>query len=219
MSFTVVAISRTSAAGGERIGHEVARALAFRYVDEEIVSKAAEKAAVDAKLISDLEHGEGAARRVMESLRHAWTLHDPFSHLFGRSAEEHYGQHIASTPITSDGYRRLIRTVIEETAREGRAVIVAHAASMALARMRNVLRVLITASPGTRAAHLSQLGGLLTEEQATVAVRESDAARHAYFRDFYDVEQELPTHYDLVVNTDRLKIDKAVGVIISTVKG
>jgi cytidylate kinase len=220
MSFTVVAISRTVGAGGERVGHEVSQHLRFRYVDEEIVSKAAEKADVDPKLIAELEHGEGMVRRVMEALGLARALDDPLSYLIGRRPEEHY-YHLTAPPkpTTSDGYRRLIRAVIVELAREGQAVIVAHAASMALKGNHSVLRVLVTASPSTRAARLSQLGGMLTEEQATVAVRESDAERHAYFHDFYDIREELPTHYDLVLNTDRLTTEQAVNVIVSTVRG
>jgi cytidylate kinase len=30
---------------------------------------------------------------------------------------------------------------------------------------------------------------------------------------FYDVDQESPTHYDLVINTDKLGIEQAVSAI------
>jgi cytidylate kinase len=219
MAFTVVAISRSSGAAGETVGHEVARRVDFRYVDEEIVSKAAEEAHVDPKFITELEHGEGTVRKVMEALGLARVLDDPMSYLVGRKPEEHYYHLTGSAkPSTSDGYRKLIRAVIVGIAREERAVIVAHAASMALKSFHSVLRVFITASPSTRAARLSQSGGLLTAEEAAVAVKESDAERQAYFRDFYDIRQELPTHYDLVINTDRMPIERAVDLIVSTVR-
>ena len=56
--------------------------------------------------------------------------------------------------------RALIREVIEEVANEGQAVIVAHAASMALAGREGVLKVLVTASPerARRAAGLGRAG-------------------------------------------------------------
>ena len=43
----VVAISRAAGAEGERIGALVAERLGFRYVDEEIITLAAEKQGVD----------------------------------------------------------------------------------------------------------------------------------------------------------------------------
>src|SRR5258708_1862893 len=151
MAFTVVAISRTSGAGGETIGHEVARQVDFRYVDDEIVSTAAEKADVDPKRIVEVEHGESTVRRIMEALHLGRAMDDAMSYLIGRRPEEHY-YHLTSVakPTTSDGYRKLIRAVIVEIARHGRAVIVAHAASMTLRAEHNVLRVLVTASPDTR---------------------------------------------------------------------
>jgi cytidylate kinase len=44
----------------------------------------------------------------------------------------------------------------------------------------------------------------LTEEDAIAALDEDDGRRLEYFARFYDVSEELPTHYDLVVNTDAL---------------
>jgi cytidylate kinase len=35
----------------------------------------------------------------------------------------------------------------------------------------------------------------------------------AYLKTFYDVEREVPTHYDLVVNTEVLDPDEAADVI------
>jgi cytidylate kinase len=110
--------------------------------------------------------------------------------------------------------RGLIREVIEEVAGEGRAVIVAHAASMALARREGVLKVLVTASTEQRAERLVWAKGL-EQAAAEAAVRNSDRERAGYFRRFYDLDQELPTHYDLVVNTDRLPPELAVAVIVA----
>jgi len=52
MKTRVVCISRTIAAGGEAVGEIVASRLGFRYVDEEIISRAANQAQVDAKLVA-----------------------------------------------------------------------------------------------------------------------------------------------------------------------
>jgi hypothetical protein len=44
-------------------------------------------------------------------------------------------------------------------------------------------------------------------------VKKSDAARRDYLRRFYDVEEELPTHYDVIVNTDLLSIEQAARLV------
>ena len=40
-------------------------------------------------------------------------------------------------------------------------------------------------------------------------MKESDAARRDYLKRFYDVDEELPIQYDLVVNTDVLSVEQA----------
>jgi hypothetical protein len=45
-------------------------------------------------------------------------------------------------------------------------------------------------------------------------VKDSDAGRRDYLKRFYDVDEELPTHYDLVVNTDVLSAVSAARVVV-----
>jgi cytidylate kinase len=109
--------------------------------------------------------------------------------------------------------RALIRETIEQTAAKGNVVIVAHAASHALPQGPDALRVLVTASPETRAKRLAEVEGV-DESDAARAVKDSDAARRDYLKRFYGVE-ELPTHYDLVVNTDGLTFDQAADLVLA----
>jgi Cytidylate kinase-like family len=79
----------------------------------------------------------------------------------------------------SDELRGLIQSVIAETAAKESAVIVAHAASMALGGREDVLRVLITASAKTRECRLTAaLGG--DEREAARFIKRSDAGRADY---------------------------------------
>jgi cytidylate kinase len=84
--------------------------------------------------------------------------------------------------------------------------------------MHGLLRVLVTASPETRTRRLSGLGALLTEGDAVTAVRESDGERRDYLRRFYQVSEELPTHYDVVINTDVLRPAEAVNLIVAAAR-
>ena len=114
--------------------------------------------------------------------------------------------------LNSDDLRALIRDTIERTAARGNAVIVAHAASYAVPQGREALRVLVTASPQIRAARVGGAEGL-DQAKAERAVKDSDAGRRDYLRRFYEVDDELPTHYDLVVNTDVLSVEQAAELV------
>jgi cytidylate kinase len=200
---TVVCISHAAGAGGEEVGRLVAERLGFLYVNEEIVARAAAKGGVDAADVADEERRKSLAARALNAIAQgggeAWTLGavGPLS-----SREE----------LDSDDIRSLIRETIEQTAARGQAVIVAHAASYAIGHGDGVLRVLVTASPETRTTRVAEAEGL-DQAGAARAVKESDAGRADYLKRFYDVREESPTHYDLVLNTDALSVERAAELI------
>ena len=109
--------------------------------------------------------------------------------------------------------RQLIKQVLASYADAGSVVIVAHAASFALAG-RNVLRVLVTASPETRAKRLAAERGV-DDRTAARLIRSEDSGRANYLKQFYGVDNELPTYFDLVVNTDVLTPENAGATIVA----
>ena len=68
MPTRVVTISHTTGAGGETIGRTVADRLGFRYIDEEIITLAAEKEGVDAALVADTERRKSFLARFFAGL-------------------------------------------------------------------------------------------------------------------------------------------------------
>lgn len=203
MACRVVCISQAEGAGGTQIGHLVADTLGFQYVDEEIISRAAAKGGISPGDVADEEERKSVLSRLLQEL--------------GRGgAVESYGlSGTAGLPIEGpapDAIRGLIQEAIEEIADRGNVVIATHAASRALSGQPGVLRVLVTASPETRAHRLSESRGIEPKE-ARRSIKEADAARADYLRRFYDVDVELPTHYDLVVNTDVLSIEQAAELV------
>jgi hypothetical protein len=205
MPARVVAISRTEGSNGEAVGLEVAKELGFRYIDEEVIPIAAEKAGVDPMLVADEERRKGLIARFVQDLGMGG---------MAMAAGGAYWMPDDSTGRTrSDDFRALIRETIAELADSGSAVIVAHAASMALAGRDDVLRVLVTSSSATRVRRVAEEREI-GESDAAKQIERSDAARADYLDRFYDVDQELPTHYDLVVNTDTLVPETAAGVIV-----
>src|SRR3954451_6879258 len=111
-----ICISHATGAGGDVVGRTVAEKLDFRYVDNEVISEAAEWADLDPAFVA------GAERR------------KPFvARLLGGAAEESSAPHLptgnTARALPSDGaLRQLIAAAVSSFAREGSVVIVAHAA-------------------------------------------------------------------------------------------
>ncbi len=214
MQRRLVCISSTDAAIGAQVGRVVAGALAFRYVDEEIIARAAQLAQVDPAVVAATEKRQPLLQRIIEKLAAAQEMVGPVAlgtllPVGGVFAE------YAAPRAASDDLRILIRAAILEVAKEGRAVIVAHGASMALESREGALRVLVTASVNTRVRRL--IAGGMKEAEGAAAVAQSDRGRRDYFRRFYGIQDELPTHYDLVINTDTLSTEEAAEIVLSAV--
>jgi len=50
--------------------------------------------------------------------------------------------------------------------------------------------------------------------QAARAIKDSDGGRRDYLKRFYSVDQEAPTDYDLVINTDLLSTEQAAAIVV-----
>src|SRR5262245_13377204 len=204
MPTRVVTLSHATGAGGETIGRTVAKNLGFRYLDEEIIKLAAEKEGLDAAVVADAERRKSFLERLLAQLA------EPAMMDAGMLTRE-------AIMTSSESLRTVITEAIHETAGRGQAVIVSHAASIPLAGRPDVLRVLITASADTRAQRVARDGGSGTSDAARF-IKDNDAGRADYFQRFYRIERELPTHYDLVINTDALTADEATDIIIAAAR-
>ena len=210
MKTRVVTLSHATGAGGNTIGRTVADRLGFRYIDEEIITLAAEKERVDAAVVADTERRRGFLDRLFASLAVA-TQNDV--HVGGGGILMPDAARVPG----SDHLRRLIVEAIHDTAERGQVVIVSHAASIPLAGRPDVLRVFVTASIDTRVERVAREQPEGVGSPATI-VKDNDAGRADYFQRFYKIERELPTHYDLVINTDLLSADEASDIIVAAAR-
>ena len=209
MKTRVVTLSHETGAGGHTIGRTVAEQLEFRYIDEEIITLAAEKEHVDAAAVADAERRKGFLDRLFDSLAVATQ----------NEAMAGGGMLVpgAGRMPASDHLRRLIVEAIHDTAERGKVVIVSHAASIPLAGRPDVLRAFVTASLDTRVERVAREQPEGVGSPAAI-VKENDAGRADYFQRFYKIDRELPTHYDLVINTDLLGADEASDIIVAAAR-
>jgi hypothetical protein len=187
------------------VGGLAAQRLGFLYVDEDIVAHAAARGGIGPGEVADEERRKTLVARLLDGMSQggeAWAL----------AAAAPPGVGAGGASLSRDDGRGLIRETVEQTAGRGNVVIVAHAASHAIDPGPQALRVLVTASPATRARRLGEAQGL-DEARSARAIKDSDAGRRDYLRRLYEIREELPTHYDVVVNTDVLSVERAADLV------
>jgi cytidylate kinase len=208
VAFGVVCISGEDGAAAPEAAQLVAESLGFRLINEDIVAQAAAQAGVAPDAVADVERRKSALIKFLEGM--------------GPAGMTAVGVTVLPDDVNqgpgSNELRALIRSVIEETASRGSVVIVAHAASLALASRDDVLRVLITASPETRRRRLTE-SLEIDDKEAGRMLKRSDAGRADYMKRFYGIGGERPTHYDVVINTDRISSDEAARLIVTAANG
>ena len=204
MPCSVICISHATGSGGDEVGRLVAERLSFLHVDEEIVATAAARGGVSPADVADEERRKSLAARILGTISEGGASTMALGGALPYPLEDEH---------PSSEIRALIREAIEQTAARGDVVITAHAASHALESGPRVLRVLVTASPDTRAQRVSERAGIDVGKARRV-VSKADAGRRDYLKRFYDIDDELPTHYDLVLNTDGLSVEQAAELIV-----
>ena len=205
MGCKAVSISRTMGAGGEEVGRSVAAELGFRYVDNEIITQAAERAGVSPEVVEQNERTQPLLIRILDAIAKA-------------PMEPQAMMAQATNPVDlTSAYEDLIEQAIVETAQKGEVVIIAHGASIPLAGMSDLLRVLVTASESVRADRIAEQDNL-DQKQALSKIQDSDRERRRYFERIYEQREELPTHYDLVLSTDVLTTEQAAQIAVAAAR-
>jgi len=189
--------------GGDEVGKLVAEQLGYLCVDEDIVARAAAQGDLEPGNVADEERRKSFVRRTLDAFAEgggdALVLGAPVA--------------AAMEGLRPADVRALIRDTVVETAARGDVVIVSHAASFALDPGPRALRVLVTSSPETRAERVGAAEGL-EQARAARAIKDSDGGRRDYLKRFYSVDQEAPTDYDLVINTDLLSTEQAAAIVV-----
>ncbi len=206
MSARVITIARQVGTTGEEVARGVATRLGYRFIDYQIIQEAAQEAGVSPETVSEAEHTPSLMTRILESLARtpsmpvaAWA--DPVP--------------LATSPLlTSADYRRFVEDVIRDLATTGDCVIVGHSAQVTLRERHDTLRVLVTGSRKHRARRI--MAGMGVEEKDALQTADrTDAERVDFFKRFYDAGWLSPWTYDLCLNSDHMKPEAIVDLIVA----
>ena len=110
----------------------------------------------------------------------------------------------------------LIELIILEAALKGNVVIYGRGGQDLLKDINSVLRTRIIAPFEDRVERWAEREWL-DPDRARYLVRKSDQQRAGFIKYYFDRDWEDATHYDLVINTQRLSEDKAVQLICDSV--
>ena len=89
MGYRAVALSQVGGAGGEHIGHELARKLGFAYLNEAIVAQVAEGSGVDTASVTEAERRKSFFTRVSEAA--------------SRASLDYVARRLGALPLRRDG--------------------------------------------------------------------------------------------------------------------
>jgi cytidylate kinase len=221
---SVITISRQMASDGCEIAAEVAGALGFRFIDREIIHRAAEEAGVPKIALQEIayEGQRNMVERILQTVNtmppvpstaEAWrreaaaSVTRPFGGIFSPA--------VPPFAVTLTDYVRMMELVIRDLAREGNVVLVGRGGQAVLRDMSQALHVQIVAPLQHRVATLVEREGI-EEREASARLRASDRARRDYLRRYHRVDWLDPTLYDMVMNTAKMSPPLAADLIVNT---
>jgi cytidylate kinase len=187
---TIVTLSHGIGAGGPEIGQQLAERLGCRYVDHELISHAAQRYGL---LEEKLEH-----------------LDESKPSLFERF------------DVETRRYITVLQTTLYDFAEQDNVVLMGRGGQWLLRGVPHVLRVRVMAPFELRVNRLTKkLAGRMGEQMnprtVTELVRRDDTEKAGRMRYLYEVDVADPALYDLVVNTEKLSVTAAVGVVAGVV--
>ncbi|HSS93051.1 MAG TPA: cytidylate kinase-like family protein [Candidatus Dormibacteraeota bacterium] len=210
----VITIGRQIGAGGSSVGHMLATRLHLDFLDSELIDEVAHrlelpKEEVEAEdeqpgsLLSRLLLALGAANTepMMPPEASAWTP---------PNADPVFDTRRAVLQITQH--------VIREAARVGNVVVVGRGGAYILRDHPGALHVFLRADSTIRVKTIMDREKK-TEEEARRRLKVADENWTAYIKQVYGHDRNLPSHYDIVLDTGRLGYEATVAGIVAALPG
>ena len=198
----LITISREFGAGGSLVAEHAARALGWRLVDNDFVSRVAARAGLpEATVALRDERAPGFREWLTRAL--------------ARAAPELFAPASESPPaeLEEAALVRVTEGVVADLAAEGRVVLVGRAAPAVLGRKEDALHVRVMAPKADRIRAVMARQALGPAE-AQRMMEDTDRNRQRYHREYYNRDWADPTHFHLVLNTGLLGYEGAGNVIV-----
>ena len=209
MAAKVVTFAVQLGSGGNEMARAVASQLGYRFLDHEVISRAAEIAGVSPETIAAAERWPTFIERMLERLALTTVVSEGVLPAPPTNA--------GAMMLTSADYRALVEQVVHSLADEGNCVIVGHAGQAILQQTSQVFKVLVHGSKDHRAARLAVQESIESKD-AIERIKAYDSQRVSFFKHAYNLDWLDSTIYDITINTDDVDEDTAVSWIRSGVE-
>ena len=223
----VVTVARQMGAGGEEIARLVAQRLGARLFDAELLTLASEQTGIPVRYFELLdERGRSMWRNPGDLFRLVPLppinpdLPDVYGDRYPPTGPVRARGEGLQSPAywAAEAYAAALSRTIQRVAQAGEsAVIVGRGGNEALALASETFSVLVVASEPER---LRRIAGQRSVDvyDALDLVRDSDARRRAFVRQYYGADWLDAGRYDLVLRTDNVSYEAAADVVLSAAR-
>ena len=185
-----ITISRQLGSGGSYLGQKIAEVLNIKYVDREILFKAAE----------EMEDKESFWMTFVANCSCSWPYVPP-----------------SYTMMAEDRLHDKFVTMMQKVAKEHNCVIVGRCASFILSQHPKTINIFLYADKECRAKRVQELHKL-TEKEALKAINKNDSERANYHYMHTGEKWRDATQYDLCINTSKMNLDQATEMVLAYIK-
>ena len=200
----VITISRHTGAGGMTLGQRIAKKLGYRYVDEVMIKDIAEKIGVTREDVRSFE--KDGATKLMRFLDKVVK-----TDFVRRESANRYGT------VDEKEYVYIVKAIIKELYSKQNVVIVGRGGQFILKDLLDVWRILLVDELKNR-IHFMMETYHLAEEKAERFIRERDRFRTNFLSFFADKSlHDDPRSYDLVINMERISLEKAEKLVMDVI--
>ena len=200
-----ITISRQYGSGGSEIAKLVGARLGWVVIDNEFVGLVSQKGGLPRP---DVERLEERVPGLLERLGQALALASPEVFVTGETP--------TTGPSTEDEIHHVTEAVIAEAVKHN-VVLVGRGAQSYLAARDNVLHVFLAAPRDVRVTRtMARL--TVDRKEAERTVDKIDRERREYVKTYYGRGWDDPSHYHLMLNTDRFAYGEVVDLIEAAVK-
>jgi CMP/dCMP kinase len=209
----VITIGRQFGAGGRTVGEMLARRLKVDVLDSQLINKVAQRLQLPQEEVEAEDEQPGSL------------LHRLLMALGSASGEPMIPPETAAwnppnvDPVfdTRRAVLDITQQVIKEAAREGNVIIIGRGGAYILRDFPGALHAYLRAAEPIRLKTVMARFNL-SEEEARRRLKQTDENWTAYIKQVYGHDRNLPSHYDLVLDTGRLGYEATEEAILAALR-
>lgn len=194
----VITIGREYGSGGKYIGERLAEELNLKLYDKELLNKVAEESGMDLNILEQMDEKQ----------------EECFWYTFAMSL---YQQDSLDTLTEIPSNEKIFieqAKIIEELANKEDCIIIGRCSNVILRNKPDVLNIFVYSSElDFKVKRKMQYGNFETELDAIKAIEKIDKERETYYNYFTKENWGDRKSYDLMIDTSKIGVDKAVELI------